>query len=1016
MEKIKSKWRDPSPAAETEKLLDSYYGQLLKWGILLTRGNAGMAQDIVHDLCLHFTLVKPDLSQVANLDGYLYTCLRHIYLSGLARSSREAMQFVSVAEFDSIQFALAATSPDHLVERQNDLRRICHYTVWRKEFSKSASYFILHFFHDCSRREIAEIACLPISAIYNKLKTARTEVKSHLEESGKLRIATRDLPPEPKLLLSPISSAELFSELRETILQAKISECLPEGEILAHYRLANRKPISCSLLSHIVSCERCLSLIDRHFQRPPLEGHESSGGFGSSLVRDDMDDVATHNSSHKARMRAVRRQRDKVYEHRPRTLSIAVNGRITAFHDVQGERSMLSSRIECLEDAHFIEVFSEQQIRMALLPIDERPPEGPHIHTQRVALSDDRWLELTLSFDGLGLHSEVIYLDPALAVAMVDDSGDEEMLAAVSQAQAESCPISDLPGSNREISIFTRVARYFRAMMPTSAPAWAVVLACIFCAAGYFTYLYTRPTLDAKKLLNQSVRIESANLLGQTEHQIVRVEAVSANGQVLQQGMIDLWRDGSGARYIRRLYDAHHRLLAAEWQAKNDQHESYFAKDRRNLSSTDRTLLTNHLWKQDVSSRAFSKLAGRETQIRVTNEGYELTVVGPTKNDPQLISASLVLDRGLHPVRELMRVHNGVKIEEVRFVQADYQRKSSSSVPDATFIPKEQRRTFSDDGPLHSVLSQPRNILGERVPNVRLAQLQIAVLYQLNRLGADTADPIEIVRTLGGRIRISGTVADEARRVQIRSHLLALPDHQLLDLRLISQHSAELQNSGPFRDLSGSTGIYDVGSTKLPAEAILRSYFETKGLTGKRLDSAVAQFSSETLEMAEHALQSSYALDRLGGVLSTAELDFVGPSSQQQWTEMVEKHASYLEAQLDSLNDQLAEISPQGKQQADAGRRVAQIDSPAQFAQATHRLLRQVQNLNHNVGMSFASRASKGEEQNIESLLATTVKAIPLREGKEIGDFAGRLATSERAALERRQYNPDEANVPAAPR
>ncbi len=169
MEKIKSKWRDPSPTAQTEKLLDSYYGPLLKWGILLTRGDTGMAQDIVHDLCLHFTLAKPDLSQVANLDGYLYTCLRHIYLSGLARSSREAMQFVNVAEFDSIQFALAATSPDDLVERQNYLRRICHYTVWRKEFSKSASYFIFHFFHDYSRREIAEIACLPVSAIYNNL-------------------------------------------------------------------------------------------------------------------------------------------------------------------------------------------------------------------------------------------------------------------------------------------------------------------------------------------------------------------------------------------------------------------------------------------------------------------------------------------------------------------------------------------------------------------------------------------------------------------------------------------------------------------------------------------------------------------------------------------------------------------------------------------------------------------------------------------------------------------------------
>jgi DNA-directed RNA polymerase specialized sigma24 family protein len=255
MEKTKRKWRESGPTAHIEIILEEYYSQLLKWAALLTRGDSGVAQDIVHDLCLHFTLVKPDLSQVANMDGYLYTCLRHIYLSGLSRSAREAMRFVSVAEFDSIQFALGVTSAEGLMERQNDIRRICSYMVWRKETSKSASYFILHFFHGYGRKEIAEIACLPIAAIYNKLKTSRTEVKSHLAESGKLRIATRDIPPEPELLLRPLSSSALFDEIREAIWAAKTSECLDEEELLARYRAASPKPISCALLSHLVSCE-----------------------------------------------------------------------------------------------------------------------------------------------------------------------------------------------------------------------------------------------------------------------------------------------------------------------------------------------------------------------------------------------------------------------------------------------------------------------------------------------------------------------------------------------------------------------------------------------------------------------------------------------------------------------------------------------------------------------------------------------------------------------------------------
>src|SRR5215475_11384993 len=102
MRKIQSRPSSPQKAAAPTQVLELYYGKLRKWGAILTRGDKGMAQEIVHDLCLYFTVVKPDLSQVENLDGYLYTSLRHIYLSALTRSSREAVQLVNIADFDSI--------------------------------------------------------------------------------------------------------------------------------------------------------------------------------------------------------------------------------------------------------------------------------------------------------------------------------------------------------------------------------------------------------------------------------------------------------------------------------------------------------------------------------------------------------------------------------------------------------------------------------------------------------------------------------------------------------------------------------------------------------------------------------------------------------------------------------------------------------------------------------------------------------------------------------------------------
>ena len=626
MEKTRFKWRSTQAGGEPEDLLESYYSQLLKWGSVLTRGDSGMAQDIVHDLCLHFTLARPDLSQVTNLDGYLYTCLRNIYLSAIARSSREATQFVSIAEFDSIHFALSTSSSDGLLQRQNDLRRICSFTVWRKESSKSASYLILLFFHGYCRREIAEIACLPIAAIYNKLKIARAEIKSHLEDSGKLRIATREVPAEPNLRLSPVSSVELFNEFRGTILQADPAQCLPVEILIGHYRSADPKPISCSLLSHIVSCERCLNLIDRHFQRPTLEDREPPEDFASRTDRKSTDG-STLDKSYRTMMRSVRRQRERVQEHRPRTLSIAVNGKITAFHDVHGERSVLSSRIEYPENAQFIEVFTEQQVRLALLPIGERPPEGSHVHTQRVALSDDRWLELTINFDGLGLQSEVTYFDPALAVAMAEDESDEE-LPVLGQPKAQLPPEAGI--SAKRLSAIAELVRILRGMMPRPAIAWAVLLVCIG-VAGFFAYRSHRVRLEANDVLNQAVGLEAAELEGQAEHQTLQFEEAATDAHVVGRGTIDVWKESDAGRFMRRLYNDQHRLIAAEWRTKDGSVGSYKATDD-GLSSEDRALATSADWTQELSASSYRNLAGSQVQIRAVGETYELTAPAPRED------------------------------------------------------------------------------------------------------------------------------------------------------------------------------------------------------------------------------------------------------------------------------------------------------------------------------------------------------------------------------------------------
>jgi len=977
MEQRKPKWSEPAAAGQIDELLATRYSQLLKWGAILTRGDGSKAEEIVQELCLYFTLSRPDLGDVANMDGYLYTCLRHIYLSSLARSSREAQQFIGVADFDSFEFALSANRSGDLLQRQNDLRRICGYTVWRKESSKTASYFIFHFFHGYARKEIAEIACIPMAAVYNKLKAARTEVKAHLEQSGKIRVINRDMPPEPALSWGLVSSAELFRELRETILNARASDCLSEQDLLARYDLAVTAPIPCELLAHIVSCERCLSAIDRHFRRPTLHDREPLDGFSSPSEGGERNNDRLDKTDHKLKLRAVQKRWSRIHEHRPRTLSIAVDGKIVAIHDVQSAHNMLSVRIEQPERAQFVEVFSEQDVRLALLSIGELPPEGPHARAQRVSLSDARWLELKLSFDGLGLDSEVAYFDPVLVSDALENVEDSVVMwVPESRALIQPSCLHDTTAGSRTSGI----SRFFRSLVPSSALAWALVLTVIIGSGALIAYHHSFTPADGRRIMEQSLKIEAANLRGQTEHQVFQLQDVSATGAVLQEGSVDLWKDGNGTRYLRRLYDSQHHLIASKWQNKNGQRGSS-AKTPRGWQTMD------GLWDQDLSIQAFSALGSESPQLHTVGNGYQLTTVGPIASRPQLISATLALDHHLHPVSETFRVRAGSDVHEFRLVQTEYELKSASSVPDSTFDPQSELR---DNYSFRSTVRRD-GLAKSAGAYAYLAELQIAVLYQLNDIGADTGQPIEVVRTSDGHIRVSGTVADDSLKHEIISRLQALPGRRLLDFRVKSLRELFLRpRSGP-RTAAGETSVYDLQQAEPAADAMLHSHFQSQGLSGERLNSAMTQYSQEVLQHGQRALQHAYALKRLGGVLSTPVPVSIDTVSQQQWTAMVLEHAQGLEAELHALQTELNEIKTSQEGPAHNNSQVLPIEDPTQFDHVASRLLRQTQNLNSDLGRLFTSNTSELQRYPPDSVFATVLGEIPLQQAKQIARFAARL-------------------------
>jgi RNA polymerase sigma factor (sigma-70 family) len=969
-------FEEPADAGE---LLASRYGQLLRWAMVLTRGNPGKAEEIVQEFCVYIAVAKPDFGAVANLDGYLYTCLRNIYLSTLARASREALHLVSVEDYDSFAFAISANPTGDSLQRQNDLRRICTYALWRKESAKSASYFILHFFHGYGRREIAELAQLPIAAIYNKLKTARSEVRSYLEEPGKLRIVNRDTPPKPTLSWNLLSSQDLFRELRQTILEARKTGCLQEMELLAHYRSAT--PISCALLAHIVSCERCLSLIDRDSHRPTLKDREPLDVFGFSPESGDA--TASAGMNFDAMRSSVQRKWTRIHEHRPRTLMIALNGQVIAYHDVRAEHNRLSARIERTEKAQFVEVFSEQNVRLALLDVSEPPPDGPPLSLQRIALSDARWLELSLTYDGLGLQSEVTYFDPALAAAVVEEDAEAAPPIFAMETQEPADALGLLQGLRATLA---RAAELLRPMAPASATAWALVLAIAVSVGSYLTYRHAQSRTDAAQILNNSIRLQNVNLQGQTEHQVLRMEESSSDGAMLHQGVVDLWRDGDGSRFIRRLYDAKSHEVVVEWRNKTEKTGS-----RRESTGKEAAAMLaspiNQYWDQDLSAQAFAAIDDKAPELRPIDGGYELTRRGATRAHPQLISATLVLDRNLQPIRQIMRVRAGGEVRELRFIQADYERRPSASVPDTTFDPESDPMSPARRGRLTS----PGRA---REAKAQQAELEISVLYQLHTLGADTGVPIEVLRSSDGRVHVSGTVPTDALRDQIARQLSRLAAHELLDLKIVSSRDLKLTAGG----FHGSVPIeaYEVSQPGFAADERIRRYFSAQGLSGDRLDAAVAQFSRDALQHAQRALQHAYALDRLGSSVSAEELRTMKLPAQKEWTGMVDSHATGLEAELRSLHTQLAAIWSTGDEPSAMNREVMSMDDPAQFARVAAVLLRQVRDLNQHTGELFASSGKTVNETNLNASIRTIMDTIPLEQAEDVVAFTTRLSRFEK--------------------
>jgi len=67
------------------------YKGLHAWALQMTANDQALAEDLLHDLFILFTLSQPDLRHIENLDNYLYASLRNLHISQLRRARERAL-------------------------------------------------------------------------------------------------------------------------------------------------------------------------------------------------------------------------------------------------------------------------------------------------------------------------------------------------------------------------------------------------------------------------------------------------------------------------------------------------------------------------------------------------------------------------------------------------------------------------------------------------------------------------------------------------------------------------------------------------------------------------------------------------------------------------------------------------------------------------------------------------------------------------------------------------------------
>jgi DNA-directed RNA polymerase specialized sigma24 family protein len=751
--------QNPQPIRKqrsNEELFFDYSAQLLEWAIQLTQLNRADAEDLVQDFYIQISQIGFPLDGVEELRPYLFKILRNLHYSRLRQKSKIPISDLSALDYDSVERSLGAVDWRGLFLVRANLKQLCEFACQRRRTARAASIFLLRFFLGYYPSEVMKVVQTTRVGIDKALQYMRREALRNLDKAASAQAASPQQPNISSSTQVTDHSGALFLELQEKIFSSCEGPCFDPDALKQHYEEQPAKQFTVAELAHLVSCATCLDRVNGILGLPRIDdrspddtigrNNPPSGGSAEgprlSLRRPEQE------SDSDSRKKLERRRLDW-FEHRPASLEIAVNGEIRTSQKITAEVSELHLKLNRAETSDFVEVFSEQGVRLLYLHVLE-PSLCPGLQQrQMVDLSDDRSLCVTLSFAGDLPTVHVVYRDPVFAqLAEAADQNDLPVSRAEKTNNADSDDASDSsqPGSILKFpardglfsSLYAKPSRtWFPRMSPLLATGLALAFASIICIV-----LWTRsgPGVSAHDLLLHAQKQEATVALNHPTGVIVQRVRIKTPVRTTER---TLYRD------IQRQRHARNRAL-----------DGSDAKLKAKLAGAGVD------WDDPLSPVAYRDWRNRELlqNDSVQSVGDNLLTLTTKVNDGEVISESLTVRASdFHPVGKTVRLrdYGTVEIAEVNYSVLPW-----DAVNPNWFEPAGITNPGASSDMPPALL--PR--LPVSLTDGELDEAELSARLALNQLHADTGEQIQIVRDPSG-IVVKGIVETEQRRHQLDDQL-----------------------------------------------------------------------------------------------------------------------------------------------------------------------------------------------------------------------------------------------------